>query len=180
MTTDRMTMQYYAPHTLQNARHPEYAYPPPHVTSPRMQWPGHPGVWGYDFAAAAAYQGGYPVNVDPQRSPSYHITSPTVSEAAQGTPHNIRDILGSQQQQHTQGSEGAKTPSSYQKSPTSAAAVFSPEHMRSPTTPNAPVPPMSYTADPHSFYMPAMPRMPGVLLETMCCLFFASELHVYR
>lgn len=166
MTTDRMAMQYYPPHPLQNGRqHPEYVYPSGHVTSPRMQWPGHPGVWGYDFAAA--YPGGYPVNIDPQRSP-YHIASPTVSEAAQGTPHNIRDILGGQQQQqHTQPSEGAKTPSSYQKSPTSAA-VFSPEHMRSPTTPNAPVPPMSYTADPHSFYMPAMSRMPGVLHKKKC------------
>nr|CAD37943.1 homeobox protein HOXc1 [Suberites domuncula] len=31
------------------------------------------------------------------------------------------------------------------------------QHMRSPTTPNAPVP-MQYTSDPHSFYIPAMPR----------------------
>lgn len=161
-------MQYYAqpPHTIQNtvqARHPEYIYPPPgHVTSPRMQW-GHPGAWGYEFAAA--YPGGYPVNADPQRSPSYHIVSPTTSDSAQGTPHNIRDILGNQQQQHTQPTEDAKTPSSYQKSPTSTAAgsaVYSPEHiqqhMRSPTTPNAPIPPMTYAPDPHSFYIPAMHR----------------------
>lgn len=153
-------MQYYAPHTMTGARHPDYPYPQAgHVTSPRMQWPPGQGVWGYDFSA----YGGYPVNVDPQRSPSYHIVSPTVTEAAQGTPHNIRDILGSQQhQQQTQPTEGAKTPSSYQKSPTSTAAVFSPDHLRSPTTPNAPLHPMPYTADPHSFYMPAVPRMPGV------------------
>ena len=153
-------MQYYAPHTMTGARHPDYPYPQAgHVTSPRMQWPPGQGVWGYDFSA----YGGYPVNVDPQRSPSYHIVSPTVTESAQGTPHNIRDILGGQQhQQQTQPTEGAKTPSSYQKSPTSTAAVFSPDHMRSPTTPNAPLHPMPYTADPHSFYMPAVPRMPGV------------------
>lgn len=93
--------------------------------------------------------------------------SPTTSES---TPHNIRDILGNQQQQqHTQPTEDAKTPSSYQKSPTSTAAgstLYSPEHihqMRSPTTPNAPITQMPYPADPHSFYFPAIQRpMPGI------------------
>ena len=147
-------------------RHPEYVQYQPQTTSPRMSWnPAamHPNHWpGYDFsqypgfnpAAAAAA-------ADPNRSPPYHghVTSPDSSSA---TPHNIRDILGAQQQATLQ-SEIAKTPSSYQQSPTStAASVFSPEHahaMRTPTTPNTP-----YSGDAvaaQSFYLPAMPR-PGM------------------
>ena len=127
------------------------------VTSPRMNWNPAAAMhapWAYDFAQ---YHGhGYPV--DPNRSPPYHVSSPDGTAA--GTPHNIRDILGAQQQASLQ-SEIAKTPSSYQQSPTStAASVFSPEHahsMRSPTgTPSTP-----FSADAsgaQSFYLPAMPR----------------------
>jgi len=117
-------------------RHPEYPLYPQATTSPRMNWnPAaaaamHQGHWGgYDFShhygfnpAAAA--------LDPTRSPPYHgahVTSPdAASGSAAATPHNIRDILGAQQQASLQ-SEIAKTPSSYQQSPTCTSAnVFSP------------------------------------------------------
>lgn len=144
------------------SRHPEYPLYHPATTSPRMSWnPAaiHHG-WGYDFSQYAA--GFNPA--DPNRSPPYHghVTTPDSTGSGSGTPHNIRDILGAQQQATLQ-SEIAKTPSSYQQSPTSTAAnVFSPEHahavgMRSPTTPNTP-----FSADAaaaaQSFYLPAMPR----------------------
>ena len=172
------TMQFYhaaAPPPLsavsgQN-RHPEY---PIHyhqsATSPRMNWnPAamHPG-WGYDFSQYPGFNPHAPA--DPTRSPPYHghVTSPDAASGS-GTPHNIRDILGAQQQASLQ-SEIAKTPSSYQQSPTStAASVFSPEHahgpLRSPTTPNTP-----FSADAsgaQSFYLPAMPRqgMHGEFLQ---------------
>lgn len=146
------------------SRHPDYSlqYHQTAATSPRMNWnPAmHPPAWGYDFSQ---YHHGYPPALDPNRSPPYHHghVSPDAASAAgagPGTPHNIRDILGAQQQASLQ-SEIAKTPSAYQQSPTStAASVFSPEHpgMRSPTTPNTP-----YSADAsgaQSFYLPAMPR----------------------
>ena len=112
-----------------------------------MQWsPGvHPGAWPqYDFSA---YQGGYP---------------PVTSMADGATPHNIRDILGAQQQA-TLTSEVAKTPSSYQKSPTSAGAAaasgaifqYPPvpgSEVRSPTTPNQEVPPHG------TYFIPAVGR----------------------
>ena len=91
------------------------------------------------------------------------MTSPDAASSAAATPHNIRDILGAQQQASLQ-SEIAKTPSSYQQSPTCTAAnVFSPEHahvIRSPHTPNTP-----FSADAvgaQSFYLPAMPPRPGM------------------
>lgn len=145
-------------------RHPDYSLQYHQTaTSPRMNWnPAmHPSHWPYDFA-----QYSYPV--DPNRSPPYHVTSPDPASGTAGTPHNIRDILGAQQQASMQ-SEIAKTPSSYQQSPTStAASVFSPEHahpMRSPTTPNTP-----FSADAsgaQSFYFPAMPRA-GMHGELAC------------
>ena len=147
---------------------PEYAYPGP-VPGPRgLSWnPTMHPAWGYDMSA---YQG-YPPPVSDgspiQRSPPYHVTSPT--EPNSGTPHNIRDILGGQDST-TLASEIAKTGiAGYQKSPTSTTAppgVFGPEHamsMRSPTTPTAPMA-MPYSSEvPSSFYMPAIgPRhLPG-------------------
>lgn len=132
----------------------------------RMQWSPnvHPGQWTYDFyhhqqqvaAAAAASYHQQQSNSEGQQS----ATSPTDHNAA-ATPHNIRDILGVQQQQQaaeTLVSEVAKTPS-YQKSPTSAAAVAgnifhypSPAHqdLRSPTTPN-----QDHMTAP-SFYLPTV------------------------
>ena len=156
------------------SRHPEYPHYPQATNSPRMNWnPAaaaaamHQGHWGYDFSH---YPGFNPAAVDPNRSPPYHGPHVTSPDAASGspaaTPHNIRDILGAQQQATLQ-SEIAKTASSYQQSPTSTAAnVFSPEHaqaIRSPITPNTP-----FSADigPQSFYLPAMPRgMPGEQFE---------------
>ena len=142
-------------------RHPEY--PLYHQTSanPRMNWNPtamHHSPWAYDFSQYTAFNQAI---ADPNRYHS-HVTSPDPTSGT-GTPHNIRDILGAQQQATLQ-SEIAKTPSSYQQSPTStAASVFSPEHahhaMRSPTTPSTP-----YSADAvgaQSFYIPAMPR-PGM------------------
>lgn len=162
-----MQFQYPAPPPLTasgQVRHPEYAmqYHQAAATSPRMNWnPAmmHPGSWGaYDFSQ---YPGFNPAAADPNRSPPYHVTSPDAASGS-GTPHNIRDILGAQQQASLQ-SEIAKTPSSYQQSPTStAASVFSPEHghpMRSPTTPNTP-----FSADAtgaQSFYIPGIAR-PGL------------------
>lgn len=137
----------------------------------RMQWSPnmHPSSqWTYDFyhhqqvaaAAAASYHqqqqqgsGGGSEGQQPATSPTDHNPA--------ATPHNIRDILGVQQPPETLVSEVAKTPS-YQKSPTSAAAVAgtvfhypSPAHpqdlVRSPTTPN----PDPMTAP--SFYLPAVP-----------------------
>ena len=132
----------------------------------RMQWSPnvHPGQWTYDFyhhqqqvaAAAAASYHQQQSNSEGQQP----ATSPTDHSAA-ATPHNIRDILGVQQQQQaaeTLVSEVAKTPS-YQKSPTSAAAVAgnifhypSPAHqdLRSPTTPN-----QDHMTAP-SFYLPTV------------------------
>ena len=159
----------------QSVRHPDYSSLHYHqtATSPRMNWPNpamHPNPWaGYDFS-----QYGYPAG-DPNRSPPYHghVTSPDAASGTAGTPHNISDILGAQQQASLR-SEIAKTPSSYQQSPTStAASVFSPEHghpLRSPTTPNTP-----YSADATgapSFYLPAMPR-PGMHGEW---IFFLAKL----
>ena len=175
---------FYGPSNVQ-AR-PEYAaaYPAgPVATSPRMNWSPavHPAAthWGHypDFYPTAA---GYPPTAGPgeaQRSPSYHISSPNEPS---GTPHNIRDILGANAQQGvTLPSEIAKTPSSYQKSPTSTAAgmVFASsasagDHLRSPTltpsgTPTQTGPPgrpleggVVYSEVP-GFYLPAFPRMPG-------------------
>ena len=128
----------------------------------RMQWnPNsamhHPSQWNpYDF-----YQGGYH---------GHHLAAATsisaVSPDHAATPHNIRDILGGQGQTggETLVSEVAKTPS-YQKSPTSAAAVGTVFHypspqqqqldvVRSPTTPTADF------APPHGFYVPAIPGRP--------------------
>ena len=151
-------MQYYAAHpNVPQGRHPEYSYPTgPVATSPRMNWSPtmHPGAWPpYDFSA---YPAAYPsTSADSlQRSPPYHMTSPTDHS---GTPHNIRDILGAQQG-GTLLSEVAKTPSSYQKSPTTTvtgAMTFAAEHhVRSPTTPTAP-PPVVYSSEvPSSFYIP--------------------------
>lgn len=129
-----------------------YAAPIHAAAAARMQW-NHPSQWAaYDFYQ----QAGYP------------LTSSTVSspDHAAATPHNIRDILGVQQQQQqhqdTLVSEVAKTPS-YQKSPTSAAAVGtvfhypSPHHqdLRSPTTPN------QHELNAPSFYLPtAVPGRP--------------------
>lgn len=146
------------------SRHPEYPLQYHQTTtSPRMNWHHgsaalHPAHWGYDFTQ---YHGFNPAAVsDPNRSPPYHHVTTDAGGTA-GTPHNIRDILGAQQQASLQ-SEIAKTPS-YQQSPTSTAAnMFSPEHahsMRSPHTPNTP-----FSADAsgaQSFYFPAMPR-PGM------------------
>ena len=153
--------------------------------------PGHRGLswnpamhppWGYDMSVYQGYPSvsdGSPV----QRSPPYHVVSPTEPNSA-GTPHNIRDILGGQDST-TLASEIAKTGiAGYQKSPTSTAAphMFGPEHaavmnMRSPTTPTAPVG-MPYSSEvPSSFYMPAIgPRhhLPGELERSslvihLCC-----------
>lgn len=147
------------------SRHPEYSLQYHQTTtSPRMNWnPAamHASHWGYDFSQYPSFNPAFnPAAIDPSRSPPYHghVTSP---DPAGATPHNIRDILGAQQQASLQ-SEIAKTPS-YQQSPTStAASVFSPEHahpMRSPNTPNTP-----FSADAsgaQSFYLPAVPR-PGM------------------
>lgn len=161
---------------------PEYhatAYAAGPVPGPRgLGWnPAAMHPWGYDMSF---YQG-YPPSSDgspSQRSPPYHVTSPTEPNSA--TPHNIRDILGGQDST-TLPSEIAKTGiAGYQKSPTSTTAphggVFGPEHamsMRSPTTPTAPL--MPYSEVPSSFYMPAIgPRhIPGealTLFATNCGL----------
>ena len=119
----------------------------------RMQWSPNvqTGQWTYDLSGA------YPGFV-----PSMHgLHSPDPQSAA--TPHNIRDILGPGGQTAEQlQSEIAKTPSSYQKSPSSAGAatgtVFhyptpvSGNDMRSPTTPNHPEIPQ--------FYIPALQGKP--------------------
>ena len=167
----RFTVRYYYyrdfwtmhPATQLYPGRPEYAYAGP-VPGPRgLSWnPAMHPPWGYDMSA---YQG-YPPSSDGspvQRSPPYHISSPTEPNSA-GTPHNIRDILGGQDAT-TLASEIAKTGlAGYQKSPTSTTAphggVFGPEHaamsMRSPTTPTAPVG-MPYSSEvPSSFYMPAI------------------------
>jgi hypothetical protein len=145
-------MQYYQregyPHGYSAPLHP--------VATARMQWPPHPGQWGhlpvsYDFYHGQP--GGYSLATN---QPS--VSSP--DHAAAATPHNIRDILGAQQQQNeTLASEVAKTPS-YQKSPTSAAAIGgtifhypSPQQqqqadLRSPTTPGQ----NDFTS--HGFYLP--------------------------
>lgn len=158
-----MSMQFYPVAPNVAGQRPEYMYGAPGSNHPRMNWsPTMPGPWPhYDFSA---YPGGYPppVSVDSaQRSPAYHTTSPNQVDHSSSTSHNIRDILG---QQGALQSEVAKTPSSYQKSPTSTASgatVFSPEHhMRSPTTPTAPY----STEMPASFYMPR--PIPGT------CLYF--------
>ena len=154
-----ITMQFYSTHpNVAPGRHPEYGYPTgPVATSPRINWSPtmHPGAWPpYDFTAAypAAYP---PTSADPaQRSPPYQVSSPNDHS---GTPHNIRDILGGQQQ-GTLLSEIAKTPSSYQKSPTSTAvsgAMTFSEQMRSPTTPTVPPHGIVYSSEvPSSFYVP--------------------------
>lgn len=176
-------MQYYAAHpNVPQGRHPEYTgYPAgPVATSPRMNWSPtmHPGAWPpYDFSAA--YPAAYPsTSADSQRSPPYNMTSPSDHT---GTPHNIRDILGGQQS-GTLLSEVAKTPSSYQKSPTSTAVTgamtFAEHHVRSPTTPTAP-PPVVYSSGelPSSFYIPRpLPgTQPGSVYDSTsffppCCL----------
>ena len=154
---------------------PEYAaaYPAgPVATSPRMNWSPtvHPGAhWGHypDFSAypTAAYPSGAGSGGDAQRSPPYHISSPNEPT---GTPHNIRDILGAQPG-GTLPSEVAKTPSNYQKSPTSSAAAaaamaFSStagDHLRSPSgTPTQTAAPIVYSEVP-GFYVPALSRLPG-------------------
>ena len=151
-------MQFYSTHpNVAPGRHPEYSYPTgPVATSPRINWSPtmHPGAWSpYDFAAyPAAYP---PTSADPaQRSPPYQVSSPNDHS---GTPHNIRDILGGQQQ-GTLLSEIAKTPSGYQKSPTSTAvsgAMTFSEHIRSPTTPTVPPHGIVYSSEvPSSFYVP--------------------------
>ena len=153
------SMQFYSTHpNVAPGRHPEYSYPTgPVATSPRINWSPtmHPGAWSpYDFAAyPAAYP---PTSADPaQRSPPYQVSSPNDHS---GTPHNIRDILGGQQQ-GTLLSEIAKTPSGYQKSPTSTAVsgamTFSDHHIRSPTTPTVPPHGIVYSSEvPSSFYVP--------------------------
>ena len=169
-------MQFYpAPPSVAQGR-PEYAYPAgPVATSPRMNWSPtvHPGAWGpYDFSAA--YPAAYPPTSGEPRSPHY-LSSPNGHEHPGATSHNIRDILGA----HPGGtlpSEVAKTPSSYQKSPTSTAggvAVAVPaEYVRSPTTPSPmqlqptpgkPFEGIVYSEVPGSFYVPALPRLPGRL-----------------
>ena len=150
-------MQFYSTHpNVAPGRHHEYSYPTgPVATSPRINWSPtmHPGAWPpYDFAAyPAAYP---PTSADPTRSPPYQVSSPNDHS---GTPHNIRDILGGQQQ-GTLLSEIAKTPSSYQKSPTSTAvtgAMTFSEHVRSPTTPTVPPHGIVYSSEvPSSFYVP--------------------------
>lgn len=164
-------MQYYQQTTQQQQRTGGESYPQGYATThaaaaaaaARMQWnhPNlHPGQWAaYDFYQ----QAGYPLASN--QSPSA-VSSP---DHAAATPHNIRDILGVQQQQQQQQqqeattlvSEVAKTPS-YQKSPTSAAAIGtvfhypSPHHqsdLRSPTTPG------QHELTAPSFYLPA--AVPG-------------------
>ncbi len=164
-------MQFYPgqPPTHFHGARPEYAYPAgPVATSPRMNWSPtmHPGAWTpYDFAA---YQAGYPAVSDPHRSPSYHVVSP---HEHSGTPHNIRDILGSEAGASLP-NEVAKTVISYQKSPTSVSPVYAgePHNLRSPTTPTStPTHPpgkpfeVVYSEMPGSFYVPARPMLPGKL-----------------
>lgn len=160
-------MQYYhaaPPRPGDGTVYPSYPaplHPAAAAAAARMQWsPGvHPGQWGYDFYQ----QAGYP----PIATGHPSVSSP---DNAAATPHNIRDILGGQQQQQQQGgetlvSEVAKTPS-YQKSPTSAAAIGtvfhypSPHHhypqsigpeVRSPTTPTQHSP---HDLAAHGFYLP--------------------------
>ena len=145
-------MQYY-PGPRPGEGHPVYqaGYP-----GARMQWsPSMAGVhtsqWTYDFS-------GYNYSQLPQ-------------DQSSATPHNIRDILGSQQQQQQQQSQGetlqseiAKTPS-YQKSPSAGAAqagtVFhyptpTGGEVRSPTTPTHINP---QDVGQPGFYIPA--PMPG-------------------
>ena len=164
---------------------PEYhAYPGP-VPGPRgLSWnPAMHPHWGYDMSA---YQG-YPLTSSDgspiQRSPPYHVTSPT--EANSGTPHNIRDILGGQDAT-TLASEIAKTGiAGYQKSPTCTTAPLAfagPEHamsMRSPTTPTAPV--GMYSEVPSSFYMPAIgPRhLPGESCRGLPRCAFRASIYVH-
>ncbi len=118
----------------------------------RMQWSPNvqTGQWAYDLSGA------YPGFIPSQ------MHSPGDPQSA-ATPHNIRDILGGQTAESLH-SELAKTPSSYQKSPSSAGAatgtgtVFhyptpvSGNEMRSPTTPNHPEIPQ--------FYIPALQGKP--------------------
>lgn len=159
-------MQFYPP---PQGRQEYYATVPiQHAGNPRMNWSPtmHPSPWHYDFSAA--YPAAYPPNsVDPQRSPAYQVTSSNGHEHS-STPHNIRDILGAQQG-GTLPSEVAKTPTSYQKSPTSTAAgitAFS-DNARSPTTPTHFGKAFEgvttiYQDIPGSFYMPALARqLPG-------------------
>ena len=172
-------MQFYpAPPNVAQGR-PEYGYPAgPVATSPRMNWSPtmHPGAWGpYDFSAA--YPAAYPPTSGEPRSPPYQVSSPNGQEHPGATSHNIRDILGA----HPGGtlpSEVAKTPTSYQKSPTSTAAGIAvavpTEYVRSPTTPNAtpmqfpgkPFEGIVYSEVPGSFYVPALPRLPGIYIRT--------------
>ena len=149
--------QQYYPATVQ--RHGEHVYHHPGAgyihpaAAARMQWSPNVqhGQWAYDLAGA------YPGFV-PSMPPGLH--SPDPQSAA--TPHNIRDILSQSaggQSAETLQSEIAKTPSAYQKSPSSAGAatgtVFhyptpnGQEHLRSPTTPNHP-------AEIPQFYIPAL------------------------
>ena len=133
--------------------HPAGGYIHP-ATAARMQWSPNvqTGQWAaYDLSGA--YPGFVPSSMG--------LQSPDPQSAA--TPHNIRDILGpGGQSADTLQSEIAKTPSSYQKSPSSAgAATGTVFHyptpvsgdMRSPTTPNHP-------AEIPQFYIPAIQGKP--------------------
>lgn len=155
------SMQYYA--QQRQGEGGGYSYPAAAAAAAaRMQWnPNvHPGQWNpYDFY---------------QQTGGYHLapSQPAVSspDHSAATPHNIRDILGGQQQQQggeTLVSEVAKTPS-YQKSPTSAAAVGTVFHYPSPhnqqpeiRSPTTPTHQHDFTGGPHGFYLPtALPGRP--------------------
>ena len=175
-------MQFYPPQGRQ-----EYytSVPIQHTANPRMNWSPtmHPSPW-YDFTTA--YPTAYPPNsMDPQRSPAYQVASSNGHEHS-STPHNIRDILGAQQG-GTLPSEVAKTPTSYQKSPTSTAAgitAFS-DNARSPTTPTHFGKAFEgvtaiYQDIPGSFYMPAIARpLPGKF-KCLCCAQAVLGSHVVR
>ena len=154
-----MQQQQYYPTAV--PRHGEPVYHPggyhihPAATA-RMQWSPNvqTGQWAYDLTGAyPGYAGHVPSSMG--------LSSPDPQSAA--TPHNIRDILGpGGQTTETLASEIAKTPSSYQKSPSSAGAatgtVFhyptpASGDIRSPTTPNHP-------DIPQGFYIPALQGRP--------------------
>lgn len=159
--------QQYYPTTVPRHGDPHHIYSHPGsyihpATAARMQW--SPNVQGGQWAAAydlsAGYQGFVPSSMG-------GLHSPDPAQSAAATPHNIRDILGpgGQQQQQTSDtlqSEIAKTPSSYQKSPSSAGAAtgtvfhYPPQmpggEMRSPTNNSAEIP--------AQFYIPALQGKP--------------------
>lgn len=143
--------------------HPAGSYIHP-AAAARMQWSPNVqgGQWAatYDLSAAGSYPGFVPSSMGGGSGGG--LLSPDPAQSA-ATPHNIRDILGGQQQTtDTLQSEIAKTPSSYQKSPSSAGAATGTVfhyptpmpggEMRSPTA--------NSSAEIPQFYIPALQGKP--------------------